>query len=417
MKKVTVAIALALLATQTLANVRFIDISKISNDKKITAAYDFVKGNTDYYEHWTNDWKYDKPKQELISKLREHFRLVGELPKKNEETYMLLGDIAHYLYNMDDTAYFRIAVENYESAVKANPRDYRCYWFLGFHYGQSNLPGSAIENIIKAEKLLPEKQPIEFWNDYAWVAGVTNMPSHCIYAMDKVKSISGEAGLFEQQVGESIRKRIVPMDKNLSYKKEEVWTANFGDRVVFTSRPLGIKVLLDSTWDVQVYDYQKNQGIFIIKPPGLANKNGRQITYTVAILMKTANDGDKLADYLSNFVARYPEKKQIEFANAYKNTIAYEIRDKNMYPEIGGAHMYVVGIERPAPAYPGLLLESPQTIPDGDSGVVNFYTPTDSKARFKGKIFYALMLDSCEDIHEQSLAIFKKLLESQISIE
>lgn len=421
-RNIFILIFLTLLTVQTFANVNYIDIAKISNDSKLVAAFNFVKDNKEYYDHWTNQWNYDKSKEDLISQLRGHYKSFSALTTKNAETYLLLGDIAHYLYNMDDTVfktteYFEKATDNYNSAIKASSSDYRGYWFLGYHYALSNVPTSAIENFFKAEKILPTQQPADFWNDYAWATAVTNMPSHCIYAMDKVKSISGKEGSFQQQLGETIYKRIVPVDKNKSYEKQEIWTASDGDKTTFVSRPLGIKILVDSTWNLQIYDYQNNQAAFIMNPPKIANKKGREINYTIALIMKTANDKDKLSDYINVFVSKYTDKKQIAFSDKYDKIIAYEIKDKTMYQDIGGGHLYMIGIERDRPKYAGLLLENPVSLPKGNSNEITYYQASDSKDRFKGKIFYAIMLDSCEDINEQSFSIFKSLFDNQIIIE
>jgi hypothetical protein len=116
---------------------------------------------------------------------------------------------------------------------------------------------------------------------------------------------------------------------------------------------------------------------------------------------------------MSNFTG----KTKITFSDKYDPMIAYEIIDPTVYQNIGGGHMYMIGIERAAPRYPGLLLETPLTLPEGNTQEVMYYTASDSKDRFKGKIFYVLMLDSCEDIHEQSLTIFRTLFDSQIIIE
>jgi hypothetical protein len=417
MRNITILLFLTLKTVQVFSNVNYIDISKISSDSKLVIAFNFVKDNMQYYDHWTNFWSYDKPKQDLIIQLRENYKSFSALAEKNEETYLLLGDIAHYLYNMDDTAYYSVAVKNYNEAVKGSPKDYRVYWFLGYHYALSNVPTSAIDNFIKAEILLPSQQPADFWNNYAWATAVTNMPSHCIYAMDKVKSISGKEGSFQQQLGETIYKRIIPVDKNHSYEKKDIWTASLGDKMTFTSRPLGIKILVDSTWELSIYDYKKNQAAFIINPPTIANKKGKEIHYTIAVLMNTANDNEKLEDYINNFVSKYPDKKKITFSDKYDKMVAYEMKDKSMYIDIGGGHLYMIGIERNAPKYPGLLLENPVTLPKGTASEVNYYRAADSKDRFKGKIFYAIMLDSCEDINEQSFAIFKSLFDNQIIIE
>ncbi len=418
MKNITFSFFLTLMAVQVFANVNYIDISKISSDSKLVAAFNFVKDNINYYDHWTNEWSYDKPKEDLTKQLREHFKNFSALTTKNEETYLLLGDIAHYLYNMNDTAYYSIAVTNYAVAVERNPTDYRCYWFLGYHYALSNVPTLAIDNLIKAEKLLPSQQPADFWNDYAWATAVADMPSHCIYAMDKVKSILGKEGSSQQLFGATIYKQIVPIDKNQSYDKEDIWTASQGDKTTFISRPLGIKIIIDATWDLQIYDYQNNQAAFMVNPPTIANKQGKEIHYTVGIIMNAANDNDKLSDYIGNFVSKYSDKKQITFSDKYDRMIAYEIKDKSMYQDNGGGHLYMIGIERNTPKYPGLLFENPATIPPtGNADEATYYTVSDRLDRFKGKIFYAVLLDSCEDIHDQSFSIFKSLFDNQIIIE
>jgi tetratricopeptide (TPR) repeat protein len=417
MKRGIIILIVTLIIVDTFANINFIDISKISSDRKFVTAFNYIKENQHYYDHWTNEWSYDKPKEILINKLEENYSIFSSLPAKKEELYLLLGDIAHYLYNLDDTAYYNIAVESYDSAIRTNPNDYRTYWFLGFHYALSNVPTQAIDNFLKAQELLPIEQPADFWNEYAWATAVTNMPSHCIFAMDKVKSISGKEGSFETQQGQGIYKKIVAVDKDKSYKKEDIWTASQGTKTTFISRSLGIKILVDSTWIVSVYDYTNHQSAFIINPPTIKNEKGKEIHYTVAILIKSGNDKDKLEDYISNFVAKYPDKRKISYSDKYDKMVAYEIKDKSMYKDIGGGHLYMLGIERNAPKYPGLLLENPSKLPNGNTGQVTYYTASDSKDRFKGKIFYAIMLDSCEDIHEKSFAIFKALFDNQIMIE
>lgn len=416
--KITITFLFSVFLTlDTFANVNFIDIAKISNDIKFESAFNYIKDNQQFYDHWTNEWNYNKPKRELIDSLRSKYSTFSAIVNKSTELYLLLGDISHYLYNLDDTAYYSKAVNNYNSAIKESPNDYRCYWFLGYHYALSNVPTQAIDNFIKAQELLPTDQPSDFWNDYAWATAATNMPSNCIFAMDKAKSISGNPGSFETQLGQNIRNRIEPVDKNKSYKKEDIWTASQGEKTTFTCRPLGIKLLIDSTWNLSFYDYEKGQSAFIINPPAIKNKKGKKINYTVAILMKTASSNDNLDDYLNIFISKYPSKTKISFSNKYDKMIAYEIIDKTMYQDIGGGHLYMIGVERTAPKYPGLLLENPVTLPQGSSDQVSYYNASNSKNRFNGKIFYAIMLDSCEDINEQSLTIFKTLFNNQIIIE
>jgi hypothetical protein len=416
-RKAIILLVGILLSVNTFSNVNYIEISKISNESKFVNAFNYIKDNQQYFDHWTNEWNYDKSPKELIKNLRESYAMFSSVPTKDEELFMLLGDIAHYLYNLNESDYYQLAVNNYNSAIAINPNDYRAYWFLGFHYVLSNVPTLGIDNFLKAQQLLPAKQPADFWEEYAWATAATNMPSHCIYAMDKARSISGTPGRFESQLGPEIHKRIIDVNKDIFYKKEDLWSTSKGEKIAFTCRPLGIKILVDSTWKLSVYDYKNHQSAFVLNPPAIKSEKGKIINYTIAIIMKVANLTDELGDYINTLNPKCSNENKIAFSDKYNKMVAYEIKDNEIYKEMGGGHIYMIGIERNSPMYPGLLLENPATFPDGNKGEVAYYTVKDNKGRFEGKIFYAIMLDSCEEINEQSLAVFKTLFNNQIVIE
>jgi len=417
MKKGIFAVLATVSAAAAIANVKFIDLAKISNDPKLVAAFNYIKQNLPFYDHWTSDWTYNRPKTEFIVKLEENYTLFSRLDNKNEEHFLLLGDIAAYLYNLNDSAFYSKVLDNYQLAIKKNKEDFRAYWFIGYFYAVSNSPAEAVANFLTAQQLLPDQQPPAFWNDYAFAALVANMPSHCLFAMEKIRKITGEPGELETQVGKVVRQRVVGVSMDSSYSKKDLWTGTKGRKSTFISRPLGIKILVDSSWIVSLYNYANRQTAFVLTPPTIPNKEGTEIHYTIALIMKVANDTDELEHFIDNFVAQYPYKNKIAFSRRFDKMVAYEIKDKTMYAGIGGAHSYMVGIERDAPQFPGLLLENPATLPEGSAGKVTFYAPSGSRGRFKERIFYAIVLDSCEDIHDQSLAIFKTFFDNQVIIE
>ena len=421
-KIAAISLFMALYAIQAMANVDYIDILKISSDNNHIIAFDFIKNNKRYYDHWTDEWSYDMSKDDFINQLRNHYKSFSALPKKNVETYLLLGDIAHYLFNLEDDEYYPIAIKNYEEAMKNNPKDYRAFWFLAYHYAISGESILAIDNFKKAEKILPSVQPAEFWEDFAYVTAQANMPSHSIYAMDKVKNITGKEGLFQQQLGETIYERIIPVDKDQSYEWDDIWIyPEIQDKRLFISRPLGVKIQLDTAWNVNIIDYKDKQAGFIIYPPTIADRNGIDILYTVLVMMKTAGKSDTLDDFINQVTSKHPVKKKIDYSDKYNKMIAYEITNKTVYQNMGGAHMLFIGIERDEPEYPGLLLEipfePPKTMPTDNSDGLSIWRPVPSNDRFKGKIFYIIVLDCCEDIYKQSLPVFKSLFDNQIIIE
>ncbi|MBK8722941.1 MAG: hypothetical protein IPL95_11915 [Saprospiraceae bacterium] len=397
-------------------NINFIDFAKVSNDSILLVEFGKIKGNQHFYDHWSPKWKYDLPKQNFSKALQTFFTAIASITNKSTESYLLLGDIAHYLYNLDEDDYFNEAVKYYNLAIENNASDYRNYWFLGNHFAQSNEPILAIENFSKSKKLVPNDKPIEFWNDFAFAAYVTNMPTTCRFAMDMSKTLGGKQSAFDKQFGNINDKRIVKSNSKKFYLKSEIWEINKKEMVTFTSRPLGAKITINPNWRINVLDYVDNQSAFIIHPPSMKLKEGKEIGYSIAIMFKSAKDKDNLADYLSSFVSSIENKSNISFSDKYENMIAYEIIDKTKYSDQGGGHMYVIGIERMYPKYPGLLLEEPYSIPE-NANKMNNYKAIENKDRFSGKIFYALILDSSEAINEQSLKQFKTFFNEQLIIE
>jgi hypothetical protein len=83
---------------------------------------------------------------------------------------------------------------------------------------------------------------------------------------------------------------------------------------------------------------------------------------------------------------------------------------------MGGGHLWLVGLEREEPEYPGMLLERPSQ-PEPSEGSVSIAHPNETIGRFKGKIQYLFLLDTCEAIYEPSLAFFKKFIDEQLILE
>ena len=398
-------------------NIHYIQFDKIPESEKYIDKYNFIKDNEGYYNHWQPDWTYEISRKFLIKGLKESYDLFSKLDSENLEINLLLGDISHYLYNLHENDYYPLAVKHYQKAIELAPNDYRPYWFIANHYALSNVQDKSIEYFLKSQKLLPSNETADFWEDYAFATAVANMPSNCIFAMDKARTILGVPSYFEKQLGQSIVNRIIPVKSDSSYSYTDIWTASKGDLISFVCRPFGLKLLIDSTWQINFYNYKNYQTVVTIVPPAIPNKKGREITYTIALIMRVAQPGDKLENFIGNFIKSYSEKKKFEFSNKFPNMISYEIKDKTMYQDIGGAHMNMIGIERDRPKYAGLILEQPLNIPQGKTNKMTFYRAVENKDRFDGQIYYAVMLDACEDIYNEAYKLFKETFEKQIIIE
>ncbi|MDD4976471.1 MAG: hypothetical protein PHY93_19095 [Bacteriovorax sp.] len=166
-----------------------------------------------------------------------------------------------------------------------------------------------------------------------------------------------------------------------------------------------------------MYDYKNNRGFITIVPPGIKNKKGRTITYTIAIIIKVAQPNEKFEDFIDPLISKYPEKKVAKIATKYSSQLSFDFQNKEMYKEIGGAHLNLIGFERDKPEFTGLILEQPLRLPQSKTEKIQYYRAENVLDRFKNKIYYAVMLDACEDIYDEAFKVYKDIFEKQIKVE
>ena len=78
--------------------------------------------------------------------------------------------------------------------------------------------------------------------------------------------------------------------------------------------------------------------------------------------------------------------------------------------------MHVLGLERKEPVYPGMKLEKPIDV-TAESDAPVLMRPGSRLDRFQGKIFYAIMLDTCEDIYLDSFELFRQFMLEDFIVE
>jgi hypothetical protein len=417
-KRLLLLLFIPLIALSVVGNTRFIRLDSIAESERHLDKYLYIQDNEQYIDHWQPEWHYSVGKESLIKGLKGCLDVYSKYSTPNVEISLLLGDICHYLYNLNETDYYDQAIANYKKAIKMAPNDYRPLWFLAKHYALSNAPDQSVESLFLSQKLLPSVEPCEFWEDYCIATSLANMPSHCLFGMDQVKKILGRAGSFELQLGDVTRSRIESVRSDSTYSFEDIWTFSEDSLITFLCRPLGVKLSLHPDWGINLYDYQKQQCFVTIVPPAITGNNGDSITYSVLLISKVAQAGERLSDFMRQLTSSHPEKTSSKFQTKYPGQLSYEYTDKEIYKDMGGAHMLFVGFERTEPDYAGLLLEEPSIpkLPDETDGV-HYLRPGNFKGRFKGRIFYAVLLDTCEDIYEGSLKMFDQIVNKQIVVE
>ena len=406
-------------ATGLFGNINAIHLEKWSKNKIYKSKIDFIIFNKQYYENWTSEWNFDISRDSLVKNLKDCEKTFKNIKDNSVELRLLLGDISHYLYNLNEQEYFAIAENYYKDAIKSAPKDYRGYWFIGTHYGLSAKPELSMQNFFAAEKILPSNCPADFWEEYAYAAMIANMNAHAIYAMDHSRAIKGSPGSFEQQVGPIMKSKMLPVYKDSAYTFLQLWDGEKKDFATLISKPLGIKMLLDTVWDVNLNDFNNGITAVTLSPQKIKGKNNQEISYSIAMIIKVAEPGQSVEDFVSQVSSAYKQKKKIDFKINRTPTSAYEIMIDTLYKENGGAHLHVVGIEKNKPSYPGLILENPVnfTSTNLNPEEVSYFTPVNTHTRFNEKLMYIFILDTSEDIHDKSFAVFKDFILNKLIIE
>src|SRR5438105_2064516 len=83
------------------AHLKYIRLEKINTTGQYDKEIHFISDNLGYYDHWSPDWSYPIKEDSLIKELTRCYTLFEKSPADNPETDLLLGEIAHYLYNMN----------------------------------------------------------------------------------------------------------------------------------------------------------------------------------------------------------------------------------------------------------------------------------------------------------------------------
>lgn len=401
------------------ANVNAIDFSLVNYPHALQADIDFLKSHDYVYNHWVHDWIADVPKEKVTGTLTRLFSEIGKLSPKNAEIYLLLGDIAHYLYNMEVDEYYQRAVDNYEHAKALSPGDYRIYWFLGNHYALSDKAVLAIQTYQIAFHYKPASVRQFFWADYSVACATASMLGTARYAARQESIMEGQKSYVEKELVPILgaRLRAAPVDS--AVKSDEIWDQYVADgpNVLINNYLMGFGLKIDSAWNYQVSDYKNHKSHITLVPPKAISKKGRKISYSILVLSEASKPGETLQQFLDLFTASYSNRKPVNFnIGKLKSGLAYEMTDPGAYKEIGGGHFYAMAIERNAPEFPGMALETPVDVPkpqNGSSGMTVYRAPQ-VFSRLRAKIYYLVLLDSCEDIHEESLSVFNKFLNNLV---
>lgn len=417
MKTIKYSLVIFLISSfDLIANVYSINLKNIKNLNSLDKEISYMHQNIGYYEQWTPKWKDNVKKNELIKNLEELYKKVSLLQKENSQSIdfqLLLGYISHFLYNLDQTDYNEKAIKHFENAMKIDSQDYRPLWFLSKHLVLSGKTKEGVTNFLKiGSELDPKNSDPLFWIDFAMSTNSAFMTNHSIMGMEYAKRLLGKPSQFEKLLGTEIRKKVsvLKFEPNLSFDK--IWEQEDNNIV---SRPLGISFKQEKDWEVQATDFNNNTTTVTLKPPVKIGRDNIKINPSIYFISKVPSKGENLSDFIESVTSSFPAKNKIEIKSKYPDALAYEFKDPKIYAGQGGAHILIVFISRNEPEFPGLKLERP--IYPTERNEVNIYRTGKKINRWKGKIYYSVMLEVTESVYPMALKDFNNFLNNNLILE
>jgi hypothetical protein len=251
----------------------------------------------------------------------------------------------------------------------------------------------------------------EFWQEYAFAMQLGGMPAHCRYGLDNFRRLGGSS-MLSKMMDSTLRAKTIQTDPDISHSNQALWQSmRNGAKISFMSRPLGMKIQVDSSWNMGLNGYARRLTAVTIEPDMAVSPKGKKIGYTIGVVVRAAEEGEQLKDFMTSMMKMGGDKDAaFPFGDIYPGGLSYTLKSDKFYSDRGGARIHYIGIERSSPTYPGLSLEDQASELGGEPGKMNFYTQGIIRMRMPGKIFYFFILDTCNDIHQESWDTFQRLI-------
>jgi hypothetical protein len=413
--------AFLLLPGSVFPSIKDIHKENLPKSPIIDQAYEFVDSVEPMVQAWAPEWKYEESKDQIVQSFEAMLGDLRKLAKKEEnrgnaELQLFIGLSAHYAYNVDVKDSYEIAVSSFQSAAKLLPKDYRPLWFKGEHLCQTAKPAEGMLNLLQVEKTYPFMDfPEDFWADYLSCSHLTLMPEHGLRALRRASETGHLQETTEKFFRDAIGMRLKATEADQNYPFKDVWvTTESGKAPTFLNSSIGLSFKIDGNWSLQFSDLKHGDSTTSIGLPKIAGFK-QPMTPTLTIITKLAHPDESFDDFRESILKKFKYAPgSIDFCSRM-NCEAYDV-SAPFYPDEGGAHLFVIFMERSEPDFPGLIFEYPHAFPPGDHDASGpkYYHADASFTRLKGKIRYAIVLDSCVSIYPGAKKYFDSFLKNLV---
>lgn len=423
MRKIAVLLFASLLFCLTpllRADIAAIHADRLPQEVTVLAALDDVKQLEPYCLYWTAPalWQFDIPRQQVTDRLSKDLGFLMQAAKahpENAELALLAGLVANYAHNLEMGRAYDTATEMLSVAAKLEPGDLRVGWFQSTLHCQSTEIEEGIKGFLALEANgARDRWPPAFWDDYMECALLSGMPEHVLRATSYLESAKALLSSRGKDYVEIARKRIEPFDPNKDYAPSAVWIGPepVSNIEVLTGASLGVQVKVHSDWEKEGFQLKGDKGTSLFCSGPYAAKKGT-LRPCILLLVKQAKPGQTLEEFSASFGRDGTFVPYAPLRCPAAKCIAEKGVQPGMYHENGDGHGRIVFFEREQPEFPGLIFESPSSLPhqDGKVGPETFRF-AQTQQRMPGKLYYLVMLDTAVSIEEPAMKDFDFFLQN-----
>jgi hypothetical protein len=414
------AFAFFLPAVRLHADLAAIHRDALPQETAVLAALDDVEQLEPYCLYWTAPalWQFDIPRQQVADRLSKDLGFLVQAAKahpENAELALLAGLVANYAHNLEVQHAYDTATGMLDLAAKLAPGDLRAGWFQSTLQCQSTEIEEGAKSFLALEATWArDRLPAAFWDDYMECALLSDMPAHVLRAASYLEKAHAPRSDRGQAYVEFARQRLVPFDPQKEYEPSAVWLGAEpgGNEEVLTGASFGVQMKVHADWEKAGFQLKGDKGTTLFSTGPYAAKKGT-LRPSILLLVKQAKPGQTLDDFAASFgrdgtfVPYTPARCPAE------RCIAERGNQPGMYHENGDGHGRIVFFEREQPEFPGLVFESPSSLPhkEGKKGPETF-TFAQIQQRMPGKLFYLVLLDTAASIKEPAMKDFDFFLQN-----
>jgi hypothetical protein len=423
LRKITVLLLASFLsfaAPYVLADVAAIHSDKLPQETAILAALDDVRQLEPFCLYWTAPalWQFDIPRQQVADRLSKDIGFLVSAAKvhpDNAELALLAGLVANYAHNLEVQNAYDTATGMLETAAKLAPGDLRAGWLQSTLHCQSTEIEEGAKGFLALEAAgARDRLPPAFWDDYMECALLSGMPEHVLRAASYLEKGNVRKSNRGKTYIEIARQRIEPFDPNKDYDPSAVWLGPepAGNLEVLTGESFGARIKVHADWEKEGFQLKGDKGTSLFCPGPYAATKGT-LRPCILLLVKQGKPGQTLEEFAASFGRDGTFVPYTPVRCPAEKCIAEKGIQPEMYHENGDGHGRIIFFEREQPEFPGLIFESPSSLPhqEGKTGPETFsFAP--AQQRMPGKLFYLVLLDTAASIEEPAMKDFDFFLEN-----